>query len=80
MNISLVYWRFSNAIEYFIFEVRHVEITEDQAQDRAHRYPICLNINITKILANDINEINILQETFQKNSVLNFTHELNKKK
>ena len=30
------------------------------------------------ILANDINEINILQDTFQKNSVLNFTHELNK--
>ena len=30
------------------------------------------------ILANDINEINILQDTFQKNSVLNFTHELHK--
>ena len=30
------------------------------------------------ILANDINEINILQDAFQKNSVLNFTHELNK--
>ena len=29
-------------------------------------------------LANDINEINILQGTFQKNVVLNFTHELNK--
>ena len=30
------------------------------------------------ILANDINVINILQDTFQNNSVLNFTHELNK--
>ena len=30
------------------------------------------------ILANNINEINILQDTFQKNSVFNFTHELNK--
>ena len=30
------------------------------------------------IRANDINEINILQDTFQKNSVLNFTPELNK--
>ena len=30
------------------------------------------------ILANGINEINILQDTFQKYSVLNFCHELNK--
>ena len=30
------------------------------------------------ILANNINEITILQDTFQKNAVLNFTHELNK--
>ena len=30
------------------------------------------------ILANDINELNIQPDTFQKNSVLNFTHELNK--
>ena len=30
------------------------------------------------ILANNINEINIQQDTFQKNSVFNFTHELNK--
>ena len=30
------------------------------------------------VLANNINEINIPQGTFQKNSVLNFTHELNK--
>ena len=30
------------------------------------------------ILSNNINEINILHDTFQKNSVLNFTHELNK--
>ena len=30
------------------------------------------------ILANDINEINILWDTFQKHSVPNFTHELKK--
>ena len=30
------------------------------------------------ILANNINEINILQDNFQKSLVLNFTHELNK--
>ena len=30
------------------------------------------------IIANNIKEINILQETFQKNSVLYLTHELNK--
>ena len=30
------------------------------------------------ILADNINKINILQDTFQKNSVLNFTYELNK--
>ena len=30
------------------------------------------------IFANNINKINILLDTFQKNSVLNFTHELNK--
>ena len=30
------------------------------------------------ILANDTNEINILQDTSPQNSVLNFTHELNK--
>ena len=30
------------------------------------------------ILANNINELNIVQDTFQKNSILNFTHELNK--
>ena len=32
------------------------------------------------ILANDTNEINIQQNNFQKNSVLNFMHELNKNK
>ena len=30
------------------------------------------------ILANNIDEINILQDIFQKHSILNFTHELNK--
>ena len=30
------------------------------------------------ILADNINKIHILQDSFQKNSVLNFTHELNK--
>ena len=33
---------------------------------------------IILILANYINEIDILQDTLQKNSVLIFTHELNK--
>ena len=36
---------------------------------------ICWNI---LILTPDTNEINAQQDTFQKNSVLNFTHELNK--
>ena len=40
--------------------------------------PIYLNVDDILILANNINKINILQDTFQKNSVLNFTHELNK--
>ena len=31
------------------------------------------------ILTNNINEINILQDTFQNNSVLNFTHEIKQK-
>ena len=31
------------------------------------------------ILSNNINEISILQDTFQENSVLNFIHELKKK-
>ena len=30
------------------------------------------------ILANNVNEINIQKDTFPKNSVLNFSHELNK--
>ena len=30
------------------------------------------------ILSKNINEINIVQDTFQNNSVLNFTHKLNK--
>ena len=33
---------------------------------------------VTMELGYEINKINILQDTFQKNSVLNFTHELNK--
>ena len=41
--------------------------------------PIYLRyVDDTLIRANDINEINILQDTFLKNSFLNFTHELNK--
>ena len=37
-----------NDIKYFILEVRYVEITEDRAKDRTHRYLICLNVNIIK--------------------------------
>ena len=40
----------SNAIKYFIFMVGHVEITEDQAQDRSCRNPIYLNVNITEMV------------------------------
>ena len=36
------------AIKNSIFEVGNVEITENLAQDRPHRYAICLNVNITK--------------------------------
>ena len=39
---------------------------------------ICIYVDDIPILANNINEINILQDTFQKNSVLNFIHKLNK--
>ena len=41
---------FFNAIRYFIFEVGHVEFTEDRAQGRTHRYAICLNLNITNMV------------------------------
>ena len=37
-------------MKYFILAVGHVEFTEDWAYDRTHRYPICLNINITKMV------------------------------
>ena len=41
---------FFNAIKYSIFKIWHGDITEDQAHDRSHRYPICLNVNITKMV------------------------------
>ena len=37
-------------IKNFIFEVGHVEITEDQALDRPRRYGICQNVIITKMV------------------------------
>ena len=37
-------------VSKILFEVGLVEITEDQAQDRPHRYAICLNVNITKMV------------------------------
>ena len=39
---------------------------------------MCHKIKPNQNLTNDIKEINILQDTFQKHSLLNFTHELNK--
>ena len=50
IKISQVYWRFFNALKYFIFEVGHVEIIEDRTRDKTHRYHICLNVNITKVI------------------------------
>ena len=47
--------------------------------NRIKNPPISLRyVDDILILANNINEINILQATFQKNSVLNFTYKLNK--
>ena len=54
IRISSTYLRyrrgFFNAIKNSIFEVGHVEITDDRAQDRPHRYPIGLNVNISKMV------------------------------
>ena len=43
-------WIFLDAVKNSIFEVGHVEIIKDQAQNRPHRYAICLNVNITKMV------------------------------
>ena len=52
---------------------------ENRSFNSIQKPPIYLRyIDNILIVANNINEINILQDTFQKYSVLNFTHELNK--
>ena len=63
-----------------IFSNLHMSNLENEIFNSIRKPSIYLRyVDDILILANDINEINILQDTFQKNSVHNFTHELNKK-
>ena len=54
IRISSTYLRyiggFFYAIKNSIFEIGHVEITENRAQERPHRDAICLNVNIFKMV------------------------------
>ena len=51
---------------------------ENKISNSIKKLPLYLRyVNDILILANNINEINIQLDTFQKNSVPNFTHELN---
>ena len=50
IRISSTYIRFFYATKNSIFEVVHVEITENRALDKPRRYTICLNVNITKMV------------------------------
>ena len=62
-----------------IFSNFYMSDLENRIFNSIKKPPIYLRyIDDILILANNINEINILQDPFQKNSVLNFTHELNK--
>ena len=61
-----------------IFSNFYMSDLENRFFNSIKKPPIYLRYVDILILANNINEINILQDTFQKNSVLNFTHELNK--
>ena len=59
--------------------VGHERYFLNRILNRILKNPIYLRyINDIIILANNNNEINILQHTFEINSDLNFTHELNK--
>ena len=62
-----------------IFSNFYFSNIENEIFNSIRKPPIYLRyVDDILILANDINEINIRQDTFQRNSVLNFTHELNK--
>ena len=62
-----------------IFSNFYMSDLENRIFNTLKKTPIYLRyVDDILILANYINEINILQDTFQKNSVLNFTLELNK--
>ena len=63
-----------------IFSNFYMSDLENKISNSIIKPPIYLRyLNDILILDNDINKINVLQDTFQKNSVLNFTNELNKK-
>ena len=62
-----------------IFSDFYMSDLENRIFNSIKKPPIYLRyVDDIVILTNNINEINILQDTFQNNSVLNFTHELNK--
>ena len=62
-----------------IFSNFYMSNLENRIFNSTKKPPIYLRyVDDILILTNNINEINILQDTFQNNSVLNFTHELNK--
>ena len=62
-----------------IFSNFYMSVLENRTFNRIKTPPIYLRyVDDILILTNNIKEINILQDTFQSNSVLNFTHELNK--
>ena len=62
-----------------IFSNFYMSDLENRIFNSTKKPPIYLRyVDDILILTNNINEINILQDTFQNNSVLNFTHEINK--
>ena len=62
-----------------IFSNFYMSDLENKIFNSVTKPPIYLRyVDDIFILANSINEINILRDTFQRNSVLNLTHELNK--
>ena len=63
-----------------IFSNFYMSDLENRIFNSIKKAPVYLRyVDDILILTNNINEINILQDTFQNNSVLNFTHELKKK-
>ena len=63
-----------------IFSNFYMSDLENKISNSIKKLPIYLRyVDDILILANNINEINIRQDTFPKNSVLYFTHEVNKK-